>query len=60
MATRLKPVADLPAWAVIIRCIHTRGEDQQLALAELDRRRLWLSDEQREQAGLPPKPALRA
>lgn len=55
---KLTPVTDIPAYAVIIRCIHERGESQAEALAELDRRRLWLSDEQKIQAGLalaPPK-----
>lgn len=37
---------------VIIRCIWTRGADQKAALAELDRRRLWLSPDQKIAAGL--------
>lgn len=42
----------MPSYAVIIRAIHERGESQKQALAELDRRGLWLSPEQRRQAGL--------
>jgi hypothetical protein len=41
-----------PAYCIIIRSIHCRGERQRLALAELDRRGLWLSAEQKLQAGL--------
>jgi hypothetical protein len=41
-----------PAFCIIIRSIHCRGERQRLALAELDRRGLWLSAEQKLQAGL--------
>lgn len=40
------------AFAVIIRAIHTRGAEQKAALRELNRRGLWLSDEQKVQAGL--------
>lgn len=40
-------------FAVIIRAIHERGPRQIAALEELNRRGLWLSKEQREQAGLP-------
>jgi len=40
------------SYAVIIRAIHERGESQLIALAELDRRGLWLAHEQRTQAGL--------
>lgn len=39
-------------FAVIIRAIHERGETQIIALRELNRRGLWLSPEQRQQAGL--------
>ncbi len=42
----------LPHYAIIIRCIHERGEPQQAALKELYARGLWLSAEQRVQAGL--------
>ena len=48
----LTPVETIPAFAVILRAIWTRGEDQQDALAELDRRGLWLTAEQKKQAGL--------
>lgn len=50
--TKLTPIQNVPAYVVIIRCIHERGENQREALAELDRRRLWLTKEQRVQAGL--------
>jgi hypothetical protein len=42
----------LPAYAVIIRCIHERGDSQDAALAELFRRGLWLTKAQEQQAGL--------
>lgn len=41
-----------PHYVVIIRSIHERGESQKQALAELNRRGLWLSDEQKQQAGI--------
>ncbi len=50
--TILTPVREIPSYAVIIRCIHCRGQTQRDALEELDRRRLWLSEEQKIQAGL--------
>lgn len=40
------------SFAVIIRATHERGEVQRAALDELNRRGLWLSDEQKRQAGL--------
>jgi hypothetical protein len=46
----------LLAYQVIIRAIHQRGEDQENCLAELARRGLWLTDDQRIQAGLPCLP----
>lgn len=49
--TILRPVRDIPAYAVIIRAIHERGPAQADALAELERRGLWLSDAQKRQAG---------
>lgn len=42
----------LPAYCVIIQAIHERGETQAAALRELRLRGLWLSDEQKQQAGL--------
>jgi hypothetical protein len=42
----------LASWCLIIRCIHQRGEDQRNCLAELSRRGLWLTEEQKIQAGL--------
>lgn len=60
--TILTPVRKIPAYAVIIRCIHERGPTQEEALDELQRRRLWLTEEiaqqagvSRERAGLGPK-----
>lgn len=50
--TALTPVDQIPAFAVIVRCCWCRGQDQADALAELERRRLWLSDDQKRQAGL--------
>ena len=49
---KLTPVTKIPAYAVIIRAIHERGPSQRDALAELDRRGLWLSDDQKRQAGV--------
>lgn len=43
---------NLPSYAVIIRCIHERGASQQAALVELKRRGLWLTAEQKKQAGV--------
>ena len=48
--TKLTPVRDLPSYAVIIRCVHERGEAQREALVELHRRGLHLSEEQRASA----------
>ena len=52
--TRLVPPEKLRSWCLIIRCIHQRGLDQERCLEELRARGLWLSAEQRDQAGLPP------
>jgi hypothetical protein len=41
------------SYVVIIRTIHERGGSQAAALAELNRRGLWLTTDQRRQAGLP-------
>jgi hypothetical protein len=48
-------LAKLPHFAIIIRSIHERGESQRAALAELRARGLWLSDEQKAQAGITGK-----
>jgi hypothetical protein len=48
----LDPVTEIEAYAVIIRACWCRGPDQADALAELKRRGLWLTDEQRLKAGL--------
>jgi len=50
--TKLTPVEQIPAFAVIIRCLHERGETQQEALTELRRRGLWLTEDQKRTAGL--------
>lgn len=50
--TVLTPVRQIPAYAVILRACWERGEIQREALQELDRRRLWLSEDQKRQAGL--------
>lgn len=42
----------MTSWVVIIRAIHCRGTDQDDALIELDRRRLWLTETQKIEAGL--------
>ena len=42
-------------FCLIIRAIHERGEVQRAALCEMGRRGLWLSEQQRKQAGLPYK-----
>jgi hypothetical protein len=55
--TKLSPVDSVPAYAVIIRAIHERGQTQEEALDELARRRLWLSEEQASQAGVSRKRA---
>lgn len=52
MKPPLTPVKIIPPYAVIIRAIWERGEVQSEALAELERRGLWLNEEQKAQAGL--------
>jgi hypothetical protein len=52
--TKLVPPGELRAFELITRCIWQRGEDQTACLAELERRGLWLSDEQKQEAGLVP------
>ena len=52
MPTKLRDVTKIPAYAVIIRAIHERGAAQAEAMAELARRGLWLSAEQKRQAGV--------
>lgn len=51
--SRLAHPSALRDWELIIRCIWQRGEDQERCLKELKARGLWLSSEQRPQAGLP-------
>lgn len=48
----LKPARNIPHYAVIIRCLHCKGNDQREALDELARRGLWLTAEMKAQAGL--------
>ncbi len=50
--TKLDPVESIKDYSVIIRAIHCRGPDQEAALDELARRRLWLSEDQARQAGV--------
>lgn len=50
--TKLTPVRGCKSWVVIIRCISCRGQDQKDALAELNRRQLWLTEDQQIEAGL--------
>lgn len=54
----LTKLRELPAYCVITQAIHERGETQEAALGELRRRGLWLSDDQKRQAGLHAPPAL--
>lgn len=52
-AIDLARVADKSqGWCLIIRAIHERGEVQVIALREIRARGLWLSAEQKMQAGL--------
>ncbi len=46
----MTPVRDIPHFAVIIRCIWCRGPAQRDAFAELNRRGLWLTEEQKQQS----------
>ena len=50
--SKLRDVTKIPSYAVIIRCMWERGQTQADALAELKRRGLWLTAEQRKAAGL--------
>lgn len=59
MTTKLAPVRKMKSWVVIIRCIHCRGQDQKDALVELERRGLWLSEEQKFEAELIAQGAIR-
>lgn len=43
---------DDPAYQIIIRATWERGERQAIALAHLKQRGLWLSDDQKRQAGV--------
>jgi hypothetical protein len=48
----MTPVRQIISYAVIIRAIHERGQTQVDALVEMARRGLWLSADQKKQAGL--------
>jgi hypothetical protein len=48
----LTPVGKISAAGVIIRAIHGTDQEQLDAVAELDRRGLWLTGYQKRQAGL--------
>lgn len=48
----LEQLIKRPAFVIIIRAIHERGENQRIALEALKARGLWLSDDQKAQAGL--------
>jgi hypothetical protein len=41
------------SYQLIIRAIHERGIRQKLALRAIERRGLWLSEDQKRQAGVP-------
>lgn len=47
----LSPVENIPSYAVIIRAIHERGQTQIDAICELERRGLWLTEEQKRLSG---------
>lgn len=49
----------LKSYQVITRAIHERGEVQRIALRELARRGLWLSDDQKRQAELTSKESVK-
>lgn len=48
----LEQLMDAEPFVIIIRCIHTRGEAQAMAVKALQGRRLWLSEDQLQMAGL--------
>lgn len=48
----LTPVSKIPAYAVIIRAIHERGDTQLEALRELRDRGLWLTVAQMKASGI--------
>ncbi len=50
--TKLEPVSKIPSYAVIIRAEWCRGDDQADALVELERRGLWLTEDQKRHAGV--------
>lgn len=52
---RKNPIPDLTKLehaSIITRCVWERGESQKAALAELNRRGLWLSKDQKKAADL--------
>jgi len=46
-------ITSLPDYSVLVRAIYDRGDDQRRAISELTRRGVYLTDDQRERAGLP-------
>jgi hypothetical protein len=50
--TKLYPVTDIPHYAVIVRAMWERGQNQLDAVHELTRRGLWLTQEQADQGDL--------
>jgi hypothetical protein len=47
-----RDIRKVQSFVVIIRCMHTRGADQEQALRELRARGLWLADWQKVAAGI--------
>ena len=52
----LLPVRSLPSYAVLLRAVWERGPTQAEALAEIRRRGIWLTPQQRRDAGLSDAP----
>ena len=52
----LLPVRSLPSCAVLLRAVWERGATQAEALAEIRRRGIWLTPQQRRDAGLSDAP----
>jgi hypothetical protein len=46
----LAKLLNAPAYIIIIRAVHERGESQRMAFEVLKARGLWLSDEQKAMA----------
>lgn len=52
LSDHLDSLRKADAGALITQALHSRGIRQRLALDEINRRGLWLSDDQKKQAGL--------